>query len=220
MLNGKVAVVTGGAGGVGRAGPWERADGWRVGDAATTTSRLVRADGEVVVIRRWGLPEAGTLAVGDGAELAAAAAELDGDLVVRLCGESRRYKVALAKGNLWLSLEGRTWTLSELAPGAARDGGRGHGAGPVTSPMPGVVTEVLVAVGDLVEAGQLLVGVEAMKMEHALVAGAAGVVTEVLVAAGDKVAVNEPLVVLDTVVSPSNVSALGDARTREDEEVP
>ncbi|WP_372696742.1 biotin carboxylase N-terminal domain-containing protein [Arthrobacter sp. JSM 101049] len=55
------------------------------------------------------------------------------------------------------------------------------------SPMPGTVVSVLVATGDHVEAGQPVLAVEAMKMEHPLTAGLAGTVT-VHVAVGDHVA--------------------------------
>lgn len=57
----------------------------------------------------------------------------------------------------------------------------------VTAPLSGTVTAVQVAVGDVVEVGQLLVVLEAMKMEHRIVASESGTVREVLVAAGDVV---------------------------------
>ncbi|HXD27359.1 MAG TPA: biotin carboxylase N-terminal domain-containing protein [Arthrobacter sp.] len=55
------------------------------------------------------------------------------------------------------------------------------------SPMPGTVVSVLVATGDHVEAGQPVLAVEAMKMEHPLTAGLTGTIT-VHVAVGDHVA--------------------------------
>ena len=57
----------------------------------------------------------------------------------------------------------------------------------VTAPLSGTVAAVQVAVGDVVEVGQLLVVLEAMKMEHRVVASESGRVREVLVAAGDVV---------------------------------
>ena len=63
--------------------------------------------------------------------------------------------------------------------------------------MPGTVLEVLVSPGDVVSAGQVLVLLEAMKMELAVPAPAAGTVTAVLVAAGDLVARGQALVELD-----------------------
>jgi propionyl-CoA carboxylase alpha chain len=58
-------------------------------------------------------------------------------------------------------------------------------------PMPGVITQVLVKVGDSVEAGQSLATVEAMKMENVLKAERKAVVKSVKVAAGQSLAVDE-----------------------------
>jgi propionyl-CoA carboxylase alpha chain len=63
--------------------------------------------------------------------------------------------------------------------------------------MPGGVVRVAVAVGDTVEAGQLLVVLEAMKMEHAVHATASGTVTEVDVSEGDQVETGRTLVVIE-----------------------
>ncbi len=70
-------------------------------------------------------------------------------------------------------------------------------AGSALAPMPGGVVRVAVAVGDTVAAGQLVVVLEAMKMEHAVHAAAAGTVTEVTVAEGDQVETGRVLVVVD-----------------------
>jgi acetyl-CoA/propionyl-CoA carboxylase biotin carboxyl carrier protein len=56
-----------------------------------------------------------------------------------------------------------------------------------------VVLAVQVAEGDEVQAGQSLIVVEAMKMEHAVTAARAGRVGELLVAVGDQVALQQPL---------------------------
>jgi biotin carboxyl carrier protein len=62
--------------------------------------------------------------------------------------------------------------------------------------MPGKVLSTHVAVGDEVESGQLLIVLEAMKMEHRITAPVAGAVTELRVREGDQVANGELLVVL------------------------
>jgi propionyl-CoA carboxylase alpha chain len=64
----------------------------------------------------------------------------------------------------------------------------------VLSPMPGLLTEVAVQVGQHVQAGERVAVIEAMKMENALLASADGVVAKVLAQAGDSLAVDQPIV--------------------------
>ncbi|BEU24905.1 acetyl/propionyl/methylcrotonyl-CoA carboxylase subunit alpha [Paraburkholderia sp. 22B1P] len=72
-----------------------------------------------------------------------------------------------------------------------------HGEGRLTAPMPGKVIAVLVEQGVVVEKGQPLIVMEAMKMEHTIGAPTAGKVAEVLYAVGDQVADGAQLLVLD-----------------------
>ncbi len=74
--------------------------------------------------------------------------------------------------------------------------------GSALAPMPGGVVRVAVAVGDAVQPGQLLVVLEAMKMEHAVHATAAGTVTAVHVSEGDQVETGRTLVVVEADTSP------------------
>jgi propionyl-CoA carboxylase alpha chain len=74
------------------------------------------------------------------------------------------------------------------------DAGR---AGSTIAPMPGKVVRMLVALGDTVAAGQPLLTIEAMKMEHQVVSPTAGVVSEVFVAAGQQLDHGQPLVKVD-----------------------
>jgi acetyl-CoA/propionyl-CoA carboxylase biotin carboxyl carrier protein len=83
------------------------------------------------------------------------------------------------------------------AAGVSRRGtGTGARPGEIRSPMPGTVIALGTEAGAAVSAGQVLVIVEAMKMEHALRAGADGTVSAVHVAVGQKVALDELLVEL------------------------
>ena len=59
--------------------------------------------------------------------------------------------------------------------------------GSVQSPLPGIITEVKVKVGDKVSIGQTLAKLEAMKMENSIEAEVNGSVTEVYVSKGDSV---------------------------------
>ena len=61
------------------------------------------------------------------------------------------------------------------------------------SPMPGLLVDVAVTVGQKVEAGQRLAAIEAMKMENVLVASQDGVVAEVMAAKGESLAVDQQI---------------------------
>ena len=95
------------------------------------------------------------------------------------------------------------------APGAPEDSegsggpdaaGRQGSVGPVatnratSAPLPGIVRRVAVRVGERVEAGTVLVVVEAMKTEHRIAATRAGTVRRVLVAEGQEVAAGATVV--------------------------
>ena len=74
----------------------------------------------------------------------------------------------------------------EVLPRFDESAHHGEAGGP-TTPVPGTVTDVRVAVGDEVAMGQILVVLEAMKMEHTITADSDGVVTAVHVRAGQSV---------------------------------
>ena len=73
------------------------------------------------------------------------------------------------------------------APAASGDGEA------VNSPMPGTILDVKVKVGDTVKAGQVLMVLEAMKMENEIMAGCDGTVTSVGVTKGQSVENGTPL---------------------------
>ena len=64
----------------------------------------------------------------------------------------------------------------------------------LTSPLPGTVIEVFVKKDDIVEAGQVLLIIEAMKMKNSIRSVRPGTVAEVLVSAGQTVAHKQALV--------------------------
>lgn len=96
-------------------------------------------------------------------------------------------------GTVWVHLDGRAASFPRPDRRAALTARlalleRGGSADPdLRAPMPGSVTTILVADGDRVEAGQAVLAIEAMKMEHRVIAEVAGVV-RVRVALGDQVA--------------------------------
>ena len=70
------------------------------------------------------------------------------------------------------------------------------GTTPVNSPMPGTILDVKVAVGQAVKEGDLLVILEAMKMENEIYAPCAGTVAQVLTSKGAAVDTGAPLVTI------------------------
>jgi propionyl-CoA carboxylase alpha chain len=108
-------------------------------------------------------------------------------------GVRRTYEVSLGETTYVDSALGHS-TLVENPrfpiPGSAL------AAGSLTAPMPGTVLRVTVAVGDEVKAGDALVVLEAMKMEHGVRAIADGTVAEVLVTEGAQVDAGSVLVVV------------------------
>jgi propionyl-CoA carboxylase alpha chain len=109
-------------------------------------------------------------------------------------GVRRRVAVHWVGDRVWINdAEGQSeWR--EL-PRFAEHSGASASGGP-TAPLPGTVVAVEVEAGQAVSAGQVLVVLEAMKMEHRIVAPADATVAEVRVIAGDTVDVGQVLVVL------------------------
>lgn len=78
----------------------------------------------------------------------------------------------------------------------SRRGGLVMNSGEITSPMPGLIVAVKVAVGDTVEQGTTVVILESMKMQNELKAPRSGVVQEVHIVAGQSVDKNASLVII------------------------
>jgi acetyl-CoA/propionyl-CoA carboxylase biotin carboxyl carrier protein len=97
----------------------------------------------------------------------------------------------------WLGRDGNTWALRESDELAAARHGDERLSGELLSPMPGTVTLVAVDSGDMVTAGQTVLVVEAMKMEHAITAPLDGVVSVLHVHAGEQVTMDQPLAVVE-----------------------
>jgi 3-methylcrotonyl-CoA carboxylase alpha subunit len=139
------------------------------------------------------------------------AAALDGDtLAVQRDGLTVRFTVALEQHatqgeRLWISGPGGTWAWRRLdrwqraLQGAA--GADERGGNRLLAPMPGLVTQVQASVGMAVNAGDILVQMEAMKMVHTLTAAVPGRVAELRCRVGDAVRGGDVLVVMETMES-------------------
>ena len=80
------------------------------------------------------------------------------------------------------------------APPAAPAASVQAGTTPVNSPMPGTILDVKVTVGQAVKEGDLVVILEAMKMENEIYAPCSGSIAQVLVTKGQSVDTGTPLV--------------------------
>ena len=116
-----------------------------------------------------------------GVSYVADVAERDGVRVVEVGGE--RYEI---------TVEEHTRHIIRTRGGAAA----GAGSRTLTAPLPGKISRVAVRPGDAVNAGDILLVIEAMKMENEFRASAAGTVAEVRVAAGAAVNAGDVLIVM------------------------
>jgi propionyl-CoA carboxylase alpha chain len=143
-------------------------------------------------------------------------AQRDGSLVVSVDGSARRTRVLRSSGaDIDLEVDGRRSALAITSVGARRlvhgefgdvelielprfaVAGPAQAGGALKAPMPGRVLAISVAPGESVVRGQLLMVLEAMKMEHRITAPADGIVQAIRVAEGEQVANGALLAVLD-----------------------
>jgi acetyl-CoA/propionyl-CoA carboxylase biotin carboxyl carrier protein len=126
-------------------------------------------------------------------------------VVLELDGVTTCFDASRDGATIWLAAGGRSRALRLRTPAervaadlAARERGEAAAHPEVRSPMPGTVVAVPVASGATVAAGDTVAVVEAMKMEHRLLAPIAGTVT-VSVAPGDLVKLDQLVAAVDAV---------------------
>ena len=90
----------------------------------------------------------------------------------------------------WVHYDGHIFCLEKTEPGS-QDNDSEQG---MTAPMPGKILEVKVETGQAVGAGELLMVMEAMKMEHRIVAPNAGTIARIGFSVGDQVQQGDILV--------------------------
>jgi 3-methylcrotonyl-CoA carboxylase alpha subunit len=179
--------------------PWQARDGWRLTGRADTLLHF--ADDAVkkappLAIRAR--PEAGgyRLFLPAGEVLARGSMEADGTLLAEIDG-ARLGATILRDGDaLQVIMPGHSHGLRRADPAASGEAAAAPG-GRLTAPMPGRIVAIHAAAGDKVRGGQALIVLEAMKMEHVVVAPSDGVVAQVRCAAGDQVADGDELMSLD-----------------------
>ena len=111
-------------------------------------------------------------------------------------GQTRwRVYIAGPPHDRWVFVNGHVFRLDR--PEKGRASGRTRGGGDMSAPMPATVVNVLVTAESRVAKGDVLVTLEAMKMELAIRASRDGVVRRVLVEAGQLVQPGAPLLELE-----------------------
>jgi 3-methylcrotonyl-CoA carboxylase alpha subunit/acetyl-CoA/propionyl-CoA carboxylase biotin carboxyl carrier protein len=161
--------------------PFGTADGWRLtGPSAPATVSLV-IDGEET---RWSV--AWKRVVGpEGAVSTRLISREVGGLQLEIDGRIREAAVRVRPRSVDVAFQGNTFTFERPDVFGPRVAAAGDGS--VSAPMPGTLLAVDVAQGDVVEAGQRLGVLEAMKMELTLTAPYAGTVTRVGAETGEQV---------------------------------
>ena len=176
--------------------PWGISDGWRLGHAGSR--RLAFADGE----RRIELAAHGhagdyRIELAGGQHRVAGARLEDGRLSARIDGAMRAFRVAADNARVLVHDGDRRLRLRTQAVYRRVDGDGAATEHRIRAPMPGRVVVVQAQAGASLAAGDVVLVIEAMKMELALKAPRDGVLAEVRVAAGDFVDADAVLATLE-----------------------
>lgn len=110
-------------------------------------------------------------------------------------GKTFSAEAELIAGQIWVYFQGKTWCLDSEATKSKRKkvkAGSVHDF--IAAPMPGKIIKVLAAAGNEVQVGQVVVIMEAMKMEYSLKADRVQTIDQILVKAGDQVKLGDQLV--------------------------
>ena len=147
----------------------------RAGDSREIDAEVISRDGSAIRVR-----------IGDRELAAEFTPNADGGGILAIDGQRFPVFGARRKQSILVSVGPASFEFKP-AEEATRRRARGLAAAEILAPMPGKVLKVLVSDGDLVQAGQPLVVIEAMKMETTLAAESAALVKHVRVEEGQTV---------------------------------
>jgi 3-methylcrotonyl-CoA carboxylase alpha subunit len=175
--------------------PWHQVSGWRLNEDNHQPLRF-RVDGKEHEVTVHYRPDHYLVDTGGRSIVASGHIDDAGDLVATLDGTRLTLTVVREEADLTLFYQGGRHHLHLHDPANAADDEEVAGGG-LTAPMPGKIVAVHVAPGDRVERGAPLLVLEAMKMEHTIVAPADGTVAELRFGVGEQVDDGDALLVLD-----------------------
>ena len=176
--------------------PWASADGWRLGHAGARRLAFAHAGSRIELVAH-GHGGDYRVDLDDASHAIAGARWRDGVLSARIDGAMQRF-AARVDGDAVLVHDGNARLRLSSEPvyrrGDAEGGAAEHR---LRAPMPGRVVLVQAAAGDAVQGGDVVLVIEAMKMELALKAPRDGVVAEVRVVVGEFVEADAILAALE-----------------------
>lgn len=122
-------------------------------------------------------------------------------ICLEINGKQVEGTVLSARGQLWVHLNGETFVYDPPRRGGRRGGraGAAKNPGEIVAPMPGKIIKIMVKPGESVSTNQVILVMEAMKMEYTLKAQADGVVNSVSCEPGQQVVLSQLLVKLESV---------------------
>ncbi|MGD8346593.1 MAG: acetyl/propionyl/methylcrotonyl-CoA carboxylase subunit alpha [Lysobacterales bacterium] len=172
--------------------PWNASTAWRLNAPAQHRGAIVvNGTAHEVPVQEVGSGRKRRFAITAGGKTVLARGRLEGnDLIAVIDGHRQTVQVVEDGESFTLFGQGGALEFSLAQPDYGDE--REMAGGDVsTAPMHGTVVKLLVAAGEAVEAGQPLLVLEAMKMEHTICASSAGEITAFRVKAGQQVAEGE-----------------------------
>lgn len=157
---------------------------------ATRHRFLVNGKERTVVLSEEGGQTVVRIDDGDPIALDATTSGVPGLFSIVAAGRPRRAFVAREGVGFDIAVDGRRFHVAPAGQGAQGRravGGAGDPLGQISAPLAGVVVSIRVAVGDRIEAGQVLLILEAMKMQNEVSSPHPGVVTAIRCEAGGRV---------------------------------
>ena len=176
--------------------PWHDTDGWRLNEPPLLVLTLAIADEFREITLQ---PGSHGYRMGGADITISGVIDPDGRLAAMIDGRAEFVDFALEGDLVTLFLPSGPMVIERVDRLAAAEGQQDV-AGRLTAPMPGRITAVHVAAGDLVRRGTPLIVLEAMKMEHTITAPADGVVTAVHYRQDDLVDEGRDLLAFDPAV--------------------